>query len=61
MTAGARGACDHRVDEPRRPSARPPVRRGEADVLASCYRRSLAVADDPGGRTVALPAIATGA
>ncbi|GIH15213.1 O-acetyl-ADP-ribose deacetylase [Rugosimonospora africana] len=33
---------------------------GEADVLASCYRRSLAVADEIGARTVAFPAIATG-
>lgn len=33
---------------------------GEAEVLASCYRRSLAVADDLGARTVAFPAISTG-
>ncbi len=33
---------------------------GEDDVLASCYRRSLEVADDLGARTVAFPAIATG-
>jgi O-acetyl-ADP-ribose deacetylase len=33
---------------------------GEADILASCYRRSLAVADEIGARTVAFPAIATG-
>ncbi|MBO4205986.1 O-acetyl-ADP-ribose deacetylase [Micromonospora echinofusca] len=33
---------------------------GEAEVLASCYRRSLAVADELGARTVAFPAIATG-
>ena len=33
---------------------------GEADVLASCYRRSLAVADELGARTVAFPAIAAG-
>ncbi len=33
---------------------------GEADVLASCYRRSLAVADQLGARRVAFPAIATG-
>ncbi|WP_019870574.1 O-acetyl-ADP-ribose deacetylase [Salinispora oceanensis] len=32
----------------------------EADVLASCYRRSLRVADELGARTVAFPAIATG-
>jgi O-acetyl-ADP-ribose deacetylase len=33
---------------------------GEAEVLASCYRRSLAVADELGARSVAFPAIATG-
>ncbi|MEW2476555.1 O-acetyl-ADP-ribose deacetylase [Micromonospora gifhornensis] len=33
---------------------------GEADVLASCYRRSLQVADELGARSIALPAIATG-
>ena len=33
---------------------------GEAGVLASCYRRSLQVADVLGARTVAFPAIATG-
>jgi O-acetyl-ADP-ribose deacetylase (regulator of RNase III) len=33
---------------------------GEAEVLASCYRRSLEVADSIGARTVAFPAIATG-
>ncbi|WP_329008918.1 O-acetyl-ADP-ribose deacetylase [Micromonospora rifamycinica] len=33
---------------------------GEAEVLASCYRRSLEVADTLGARTVAFPAIATG-
>jgi O-acetyl-ADP-ribose deacetylase (regulator of RNase III) len=33
---------------------------GEAEVLASCYRRSLEVADAVGARTVAFPAIATG-
>ncbi|SBT51625.1 O-acetyl-ADP-ribose deacetylase [Micromonospora auratinigra] len=33
---------------------------GEDEVLASCYRRSLAVADDIGARSVAFPAIATG-
>ncbi|MBG0567252.1 macro domain-containing protein [Actinoplanes aureus] len=33
---------------------------GEAEVLASCYRRSLEVADELGARTVAFPAIATG-
>lgn len=35
-------------------------RYGEADVLASCYRRSLQVADQLGARIVAFPAIATG-
>ena len=33
---------------------------GEADLLASCYRRSLEVADELGARSVAFPAIATG-
>ena len=33
---------------------------GEADVLASCYRRSLQVADEIGARIVAFPAIGTG-
>ncbi|MBO0869540.1 MAG: O-acetyl-ADP-ribose deacetylase [Micromonosporaceae bacterium] len=33
---------------------------GEAEILASCYRQSLAVADELGARTVAFPAIATG-
>lgn len=33
---------------------------GEAEVLASCYRRSLAVADELGARSIAFPAIATG-
>jgi len=33
---------------------------GEADLLASAYRRSLAVADDIGARSVAFPAISTG-
>jgi len=33
---------------------------GEAEVLTSCYRRSLQVADQIGARTVAFPAIATG-
>ncbi|MDG4789368.1 O-acetyl-ADP-ribose deacetylase [Micromonospora sp. WMMD1102] len=32
----------------------------EAEVLASCYRRCLAVADEVGARSVAFPAIATG-
>lgn len=34
--------------------------RGEAELLASCYRRSLAVADEVGARSVAFPAISTG-
>jgi O-acetyl-ADP-ribose deacetylase len=33
---------------------------GEAATLASCYRRSLQVADELGARSVAFPAIATG-
>lgn len=33
---------------------------GEADLLASCYRRSLQVADALGAGSVAFPAIATG-
>jgi len=33
---------------------------GEAEILASCYRRSLQVADALGARSVAFPAIATG-
>jgi O-acetyl-ADP-ribose deacetylase (regulator of RNase III) len=33
---------------------------GEAEVLASCYRRSLAVADELDADSVAFPAIATG-
>ncbi len=36
-------------------------RRGEADLLASCYRRSLTVADEVGAASVAFPAISTGA
>ena len=35
-------------------------RAGEPDVLASCYRRCLAVADEVGARSVAFPAISTG-
>lgn len=35
-------------------------RSGEAELLASCYRRSLAVADELGARSVAFPAISTG-
>lgn len=33
---------------------------GESGILASCYRRSLQVADELGARSVAFPAIATG-
>ncbi len=33
---------------------------GEPDLLASCYRRSLQVADELGATTVAFPAISTG-
>lgn len=33
---------------------------GEAELLASCYRRSLEVADEIGATTVAFPAISTG-
>jgi O-acetyl-ADP-ribose deacetylase len=33
---------------------------GEAEILASCYRRSLQVADSLGARCIAFPAIATG-
>jgi O-acetyl-ADP-ribose deacetylase (regulator of RNase III) len=33
---------------------------GEPDLLASCYRRSLALADELGAKTVAFPAISTG-
>ena len=36
-------------------------RSGEARLLASCYRRSLEVADELGARSVAFPAISTGA
>jgi O-acetyl-ADP-ribose deacetylase (regulator of RNase III) len=35
-------------------------RSGEPDILASCYRRVLAVADELGARSVAFPAISTG-
>lgn len=34
--------------------------RGEPELLASCYRRILEVADELGARTVAVPAISTG-
>lgn len=33
---------------------------GEAEVLASCYRRCLEIADELGAESVAFPAIATG-
>jgi len=33
---------------------------GEAEVLASCYRRSLQLADELGAGSIAFPAIATG-
>ncbi len=33
---------------------------GEADVLASCYRRCLQIADEVGARSLAFPAISTG-
>ncbi len=35
-------------------------RHGEAELLASAYRRSLEVADELGARSVAFPAISTG-
>jgi O-acetyl-ADP-ribose deacetylase (regulator of RNase III) len=35
-------------------------RHGEPELLASCYRRSLAVVDELGARSVAFPAISTG-
>lgn len=33
---------------------------GEAELLASCYRRSVEVADDLGAASIAFPAISTG-
>jgi O-acetyl-ADP-ribose deacetylase (regulator of RNase III) len=33
---------------------------GESEILASCYRRSLEVAEPLGARSVAFPAVATG-
>ena len=35
-------------------------RHGEAELLASCYSRALAVADELGARSIAFPAISTG-
>jgi O-acetyl-ADP-ribose deacetylase (regulator of RNase III) len=35
--------------------------RGEPEILASCYRRSIELADELGSRTMSFPAISTGA
>jgi O-acetyl-ADP-ribose deacetylase (regulator of RNase III) len=34
--------------------------RGESEILASCYRRSIEVADQLGAKSIAFPAISTG-
>jgi O-acetyl-ADP-ribose deacetylase (regulator of RNase III) len=36
-------------------------RHGEEELLASCYRNSIALADQNGARTIAFPSISTGA
>jgi O-acetyl-ADP-ribose deacetylase (regulator of RNase III) len=35
-------------------------RHGEPELLASCYRQCLAMADERGARTISFPAISTG-